>query len=45
MTINDFDNDFATYVSNKETQKKLGQVFTPHSIIEKMMDKLDETSI
>ena len=43
MTINDFDNDFATYVSDKETQKKLGQVFTPYSIIEKMMDKLDKT--
>ena len=43
MTINDYDNDFATYVSDKETQKKLGQVFTPYSIIEKMMDKLDKT--
>ena len=41
MTIYDYDNDFATYVSDKETQKKLGQVFTPYSIIEKMMDKLD----
>ena len=32
--IEHYDNDFATYVSNKETQKKLGQVFTPYSIIE-----------
>lgn len=39
MTIDDFDNDFATYVSDEETQKKLGQVFTPFHIIEKMMDK------
>lgn len=39
MTIDDFDNDFATYVSDEETQKKLGQVFTPYSIIEQMMDK------
>ena len=39
MSINDFDNDFATYVSDEETQKKLGQVFTPYSIIEQMMDK------
>ena len=38
-----YDNDFATYVSNKETQKKLGQVFTPYSIIERMMNKLDPT--
>ena len=39
MTIDDFDNDFATYVSDKDTQKKLGQVFTPFHIIEQMMDK------
>jgi len=39
--IEHYDNDFATYVSNKETQKKLGQVFTPYSIIERMMNKLD----
>lgn len=39
MNIYDFDNDFATYVSDEETQKKLGQVFTPYSIIEQMMDK------
>lgn len=39
MNINDFDTDFATYVSDEETQKKLGQVFTPYNIIEQMMDK------
>ena len=39
MTVYDYDNDFATYVSDEETQKKLGQVFTPYSIIEQMMDK------
>ena len=43
MSINDYDNDFATYVSDKETQKKLGQVFTPYSVIVQLMDKLDKT--
>lgn len=42
MNINDFDTDFATYVSDKATRKKLGQVFTPYSVIEKMMDKIDK---
>ena len=49
MNINDFDTDFATYVSDEETQKKLGQVFTPFNIIEQMMDKAgtvdDKTSV
>lgn len=39
MNINDFDTDFATYVSDEATQKKLGQVFTPYYIIKQMMDK------
>lgn len=39
MTINDYDNDFLTYVSDKATRKKLGQVFTPYSLICTMMDK------
>ena len=39
MTINDYDNDFAHYETDQETQKKLGQVFTPYNIIEQMMDK------
>lgn len=38
-TINDYDNDFLTYVSDKATRKKLGQVFTPYSLICTMMDK------
>ena len=42
MNINDFDTDFATYVSDKATRKKLGQVFTPYPVIEKMMDKIDK---
>lgn len=42
MSIEQFDNDFATYVADKETRKKLGQVFTPYSVIEKMMDKIDK---
>jgi len=39
MTIYDYDNDFSTYVSDKDTQNKFGQVFTPFHIIEQMMDK------
>ena len=42
MSIEQFDNDFATYVADKETRKKLGQVFTPYLVIEKMMDKIDK---
>ncbi len=39
MTIYDFDNDFAHYEANEDTQKALGMVWTPYSIIEQMMDK------
>ena len=39
MTIYDYDNDFAHYESDKETQKSLGQIWTPYNIIEMMMDK------
>jgi hypothetical protein len=39
MNIYDFDNDFAHYEANEETQKALGMVWTPYSIIEQMMDK------
>jgi type I restriction-modification system DNA methylase subunit len=39
MSIEQYDNDFATYVANEDTRKKLGMVFTPYSIIEQMMDK------
>ena len=39
MTIYDYDNDFAHYEADEQTKKKLGQVFTPYSIIEQMMDK------
>lgn len=39
MTIYDFDNDFAHYEVDENTQKELGQVWTPYSIIEQMMDK------
>lgn len=38
-TIADYDNDFATYVTDKETRKKLGQVFTPYLLICTMMDQ------
>lgn len=39
MTIYDYDNDFAHYETDRNTQKKLGQVWTPYSVIEQMMDK------
>ena len=41
MTIYDYDNDFAHYECDEAARKKMGQVWTPYSIIEKMMDKLD----
>lgn len=41
MSIYDYDNDFAHYECNEKDRKKLGQVWTPYSIIEKMMNKLD----
>lgn len=40
-TIYDYDNDFAHYELDKKERKKLGQVWTPYSIIEKMMDKVN----
>ena len=40
MTIYDFDNDFAHYECDDKERSKLGQVWTPYSIIEKMMDKI-----
>lgn len=39
MSIYQYDNDFATYVSDKETRKRLSQIFTPYDTIAKMMDK------
>lgn len=41
MTIYDYDNDFAHYKCNDEARSKLGQVWTPYSIIEKMMNKVE----
>lgn len=38
MTIYDYDNDFAHYECDDKERSKLGQVWTPYSIIEKMMD-------
>ena len=43
MSIYDYDNDFAHYECDETARKKMGQVWTPYSIIEKMMDKLDKT--
>ena len=40
-SIYDYDNDFAHYELNEKERKKLGQVWTPYSIIVKMMDKLE----
>lgn len=40
MSIYDYDNDFATYDNDEALRKKLGQVWTPHCIIERMMDKV-----
>lgn len=38
MSIYIFDNDFAHYELNDKERQKLGQVWTPYSVIEKMMD-------
>ncbi len=38
MSIYDYDNDFAHYELDKDARKKLGQIWTPYSIIEQMMD-------
>lgn len=40
-TIYDYDDDFAHYELNEKERKKLGQVWTPYSIIEKMLDKVE----
>ena len=42
-SIYDYDNDFAHYEINEKERKKLGQVWTPYSIIVKMMDKVDSS--
>ena len=39
MTIYDYDNDFSHYETDEATQSKMGQVWTPFHIIDKMMDK------
>lgn len=44
MSIYDFDNDFAHYEADENTQKKLGQVWTPYNIIVQMMDKVGTVS-
>ena len=44
MSIYDFDNDFAHYEADENTQKKLGQVWTPYNIIEQMIDKVGTVS-
>lgn len=41
-TIYDYDDDFAHYELDDSARKKLGQVWTPYSIIERMMDKIDK---
>ena len=40
-SIYDYDNDFAHYELNEKERKKLGQVWTPYSIIVKMLDKVE----
>lgn len=42
-SIYDYDNDFAHYELNEKERKKLGQIWTPYSIIVKMMDKVDSS--
>ena len=43
MTIYDYDNDFAHYECDEAARKKLGQVWTPYSVVVQLMDKLDKT--
>lgn len=43
MSICDYDNDFAHYERDEAARKKLGQVWTPYSVVEQLMDKLDKT--
>ena len=40
-SIYDYDNDFAHYELDEKERKKLGQVWTPYSIIVKMLDKVE----
>lgn len=40
-SIYDYDNDFAHYELDEKERKKLGQVWTPYSLIVKTMDKVD----
>ena len=44
MSIYDYDNDFAHYECDETVRKKLGQVWTPYSVIVQLMDKLDKTT-
>lgn len=41
-SIYDYDDDFAHFELDESARKKLGQVWTPYSIICKMMDKIDK---
>lgn len=41
-TIYDYDDDFAHYELDESARKKLGQVWTPYSVICTMMDKTDK---
>ena len=43
MTIYDYDDDFAHYECDEAARKKLGQVWTPYSVVVQLMDKLDKT--
>lgn len=40
-SIYDYDNDFAHYELDEKERKKLGQVWTPYSLIVKMLDKVE----
>ena len=42
-SIYDYDNDFSHYELNEKERKKLGQVWTPYSIIVKMLNKVDSS--
>ena len=41
MSIYDYDNDFLHYECSEQERSNKGQVWTPYSVIETMMDKLD----
>ena len=40
-SIYNYDNDFAHYELNEKERKKLGQIWTPYSIIERMLNKVN----